>query len=232
MRNTDRLPLPHQPVASRIESRHNNRFGAVLSALYQFLQERYSSNGGDERRDAYSILVFNQLTEINVQNDMDSSIDQLMENALQASPSWGTNFSDALHSTEQVMEASWSPDRAPVVVFLSDGEGHLDEDIMRGLCDRAVSLGSPLSFWSISFGPYSRVLRKMADIAKDVASRAPRGSNAVAVPSAFCTAINTVQLARTFSNIATSLRKARASLINPTAPAPGLSVAPREMLLI
>lgn len=64
MRNTDRLPLPHQPVAGRIESRHNNRFGAVLSALYQFLQERYSSNGGDERRDAYSILVFNQLTEV------------------------------------------------------------------------------------------------------------------------------------------------------------------------
>lgn len=31
--------------------------------------------------------------------------------------------------------------RAPVVVFLSDGEGRLDEDIMRGLCDRAVALG-------------------------------------------------------------------------------------------
>ncbi|KAG9039495.1 hypothetical protein FS837_000976 [Tulasnella sp. UAMH 9824] len=232
MRNTDRLPLPHQPVAARIESRHNNRFGAVLSALYQFLQERYSSNGGDERRDAYSILVFNQLTEVNVQNDMASSIDQLLENALQASPSWGTNFSDALYSAERVMEESWSPERAPVVVFLSDGEGHLDEDIMRGLCDRAVVLGSPLSFWSISFGPYSRVLREMANIAKDVASRAPRGSNAVAVPSAFCTAISTVQLAKTFSNIATSLRKARASLINPAVPASGLSVAPREMLLI
>ncbi|KAG8915390.1 hypothetical protein FRC00_004958 [Tulasnella sp. 408] len=59
----------------------------------------------------------------------------------------------------------------------------------------------------------------MANIAKETATRAARGSGVPPIPCDFRTAINTVQLANAFSSIATSLRKTRGSLINPTAPA-------------
>lgn len=163
---------------------------------------------------------------------MTSSIDQLMANVIHASPSRGSNFTNALSTAHRVMEQSWSVERsatqimgysscadrdtcrAPVVIFLSDGEGRVDENVMRGLCNRAVALGyaqriepivnifrdltpwnsisTPLSFWSIAFGPKSRVLRAMADIANDVAGQVPRGSNSAPVPSSFCNAIDTV----------------------------------------
>ncbi|KAG8924199.1 hypothetical protein FRC01_011817 [Tulasnella sp. 417] len=72
----------------------------------------------------------------------------------------------------------------------------------------------------------------MADIAKEVAGQVPRGANSAPVPSSFCTAIDTVQLAETFSSIATSLRKTRASLVNPTAPTHNRSRASSSTLLM
>lgn len=64
MRHNDRRPLPDQPITRSIEARHNNRFGAVLSALYQFLQERNAAQFGNTRRDAYSVLVFNDTADV------------------------------------------------------------------------------------------------------------------------------------------------------------------------
>lgn len=64
MLGEDRQPLRDQPIAHRIAGRHNNRFGAVLSALYQFLQEQNSVLGSGPRRDAYSTIVFNHAAEV------------------------------------------------------------------------------------------------------------------------------------------------------------------------
>lgn len=229
MLGEDRQPLRDQPIARRIAARQNNRFGAVLSALYQFLQEQNSVLGSGPRRDAYSTIVFNHAAEVNTLHDLNSPIDQLVQNLLGVSPQGWTSFREALLRAREVMEQSWSTERSPVVVFLSDGEDRLERNAMEGLCNRAVALGTPLSFWSISFGPRSQVLQEMANIARDVARQAARGTGSTPVPCDFRNAINTVQLANTFSNIGTSLRKGRASLINPGAPAytrPGASNTP------
>ncbi|KAG9042497.1 hypothetical protein FS837_010772 [Tulasnella sp. UAMH 9824] len=124
-----------------------------------------------------------------ITHDTTSSVDQMVESLLGVTPTGGTNFRQALITARQVMEQSWSAER------------------------------KALSFWSISFGPQSDVLQEMAEIAKETATRAARGSGVPPIPCDFRTAINTVQLANAFSSIATSLRKTRASLINPTAPA-------------
>lgn len=216
MTGIDRKPLPNQPITPRLVYRHNNRFGAVLSALFQFLHERSAIFTDRTRRDSYSVVVFNHGVELKLSNNMTSSVSEIMSTVLDVSPDGGTDFPEALRAVQQVMEHSWSAERAPVVIFLSDGEGKLDNEVMNSLCERAVALGNPLSFWSISFGPYSQVLRAMADIAKDIASRESRGTpGRIPEPSDFLTAIDTIQLTQRFSNIATSLRKIRASLINP-----------------
>lgn len=64
MLEQDRQPLRDQPVARRIASHNDNRFGAVLSAFYQFLLERSSATNGIARRDAYSVIAFNDSTEV------------------------------------------------------------------------------------------------------------------------------------------------------------------------
>ncbi|KIO18759.1 hypothetical protein M407DRAFT_31571 [Tulasnella calospora MUT 4182] len=246
MLEQDCQPLRDQPIARRIASHNDNRFGAVLSAFYQFLLERSSA----PKRDAYSVIVFNGSTEIKMTHDTTSSIDQMVENLLRIKPTGGTNFRRALVTTRQVMEESWSADRSPVVIFLSDGEGCSEREAMTELCHRAVALGyewiihmssdvlpstpilylhtrKALSFWSISFGPHSGSLQEMADIAKETAIRVARGSGVSPVPCDFHTAINTVQLADVFSSIATSLGKTPTSLINPAAPAYARSDAPK-----
>lgn len=60
MLEQDLQPLRDEPIARRIASHNDNRFGAVLSAFYQFLLERSSAT----KRDAYSVIVFNGSTEV------------------------------------------------------------------------------------------------------------------------------------------------------------------------
>lgn len=57
MTYTDRRPLQGQPVTAKITRSNNNRFGAVLSAIYGFWITRSSGTTGP-RRDAYSVITF------------------------------------------------------------------------------------------------------------------------------------------------------------------------------
>ena len=58
----DYQPLPSTPVTQRVASKHNNRYGAVLSALYAFWTSREvaTRQGAPPgiRQDAYSIVLF------------------------------------------------------------------------------------------------------------------------------------------------------------------------------
>lgn len=62
MEDSDRGPLPNTPTTHLIRQRANNRYGAVLSALYGFWESRSNTLGpsgtGVLRRDSYSIVSF------------------------------------------------------------------------------------------------------------------------------------------------------------------------------
>ena len=58
----DHLPIEQTPVARRISSHHNNRYGAVISSLYAFWVARQASNLG--RRDVTSIILFDDRAEV------------------------------------------------------------------------------------------------------------------------------------------------------------------------
>jgi len=113
------------------------------------------------------------------------------------------------------MEAHWSSDRAPVVIFLSDGECGVSDNVIYDLCNRAVALKKPLSFHAVSFGDvaWSSSLRRMVTVAEQVAKAAPKDPLVPVVPCTYTDAIDTIRLTETFLNIADSLKKPRASLI-------------------
>jgi uncharacterized protein with von Willebrand factor type A (vWA) domain len=63
------------------------------------------------RRDAYSVVLFSDSTEIALVNDFTSSPDQLLESLLGEEAGGGTNFSLALHAAQSVMLQNWSTER-------------------------------------------------------------------------------------------------------------------------
>ncbi|EJD00191.1 uncharacterized protein FOMMEDRAFT_112544 [Fomitiporia mediterranea MF3/22] len=221
MTSTDRRPLPDYPASQRITRVANNRLGAVYCALHSFWSARAAAMNQastQARRDAYSAILFTGSASEVFSNDFTSSPDALLEKLLQYTAGGGTNFGVALSLTENILAQHWSTERTPIVIFLSDGECSVRDDVVYSLCRRAVSLGRAVSFQAVSFGPdgSSTFLRRMAQIAKEVEDRAPRDpllpANAV-VGSAYNIALDSVRLAETFLGIAESLRKTRGGLI-------------------
>lgn len=62
MGGQDHLPIERTPVATRISSQHNNRYGAAISSLYAFWVARQASNL--DRRDVTSIILFDTQAEV------------------------------------------------------------------------------------------------------------------------------------------------------------------------
>lgn len=62
-----------------------------------------SSGPGAARRDAYSVILFNESPTVVIANDYQSSADQLLDTCLAYSAGGGTNFAAALDSAQQVM---------------------------------------------------------------------------------------------------------------------------------
>ncbi|KAF8840150.1 hypothetical protein BDN67DRAFT_904164 [Paxillus ammoniavirescens] len=221
MGHKDRRPLPDTPASARIIRHSNNRFGAVLSSLYNFLLARdaaLDAGARGTRRDTHSVILFDSEVTQAVFNDADSSADQLLDTLLRYSTAMGTNFTSAIQTAQDVMQRGWSAERTPVVIFLSDGECRIQDQIVQALCRSATQLGKPLSFHAISFGrdSQSSTLRRMSQIALEAqrsAARDPLMPAAATVHSSYSEALDTVELATTFVGIAQSLSKPRGSLV-------------------
>jgi hypothetical protein len=115
MSSADRVPLQGTPVTQRIAAHHNNRLGAVYSALYAFWSARATAQtqAGQAilRRDAYSVILFDNNIDIPLENNFQSSSDDLLTAVLAHHARGGTNFNLALENIQTVMERRWSTDR-------------------------------------------------------------------------------------------------------------------------
>jgi len=173
-----------------------------------------AGGGNVNRRDAYSVILFDHSIHHSTDNDFTSSPDALLNSVLGYGSGGGTNYTLAVASALEVMERNWSTERAPVIIFLSDGECHIADENVRDICRRAVALGKPLSFHTVAFGPSNTTLKRMADIALEVQQGvAPDPMNPI-VPSSYTEAIDTIRLAETFLGLAESLKKPRGSLMH------------------
>jgi hypothetical protein len=198
--------------------------------LYSFWSARHAANAISQqdapaRRDAYSIILFDDSVSNVVTNDFESSADQLLDAVLQYQAGECTDFTIALRSARTVMEQYFSAERTPVIIFLSDGECEISDQTMQEFCQSAVDLGKPLSFQAVSFGHSSQsaYLRRMAEIAfiaQNAAPNDPLAPGAITVPSSYSEALSMVKLAETFLEIAESMRKPRGSLLRSGGSAP------------
>jgi hypothetical protein len=119
MSDTDSRPLPNRPGADLIIRHSNNRLGAVFSSLHAFWVSRSSAlnpGGGPaafgRRKDAYSVLFFDNNASICLQNDTDSTPDQLLRSLLGYSADGGTDSAAAISAAETVMRNCWSDARS------------------------------------------------------------------------------------------------------------------------
>ncbi|KAI0253470.1 hypothetical protein BJV78DRAFT_212142 [Lactifluus subvellereus] len=168
--------------------------------------------------DAYSVILFNGSTKEVLVNDTTSSPDELLKTLLRQPPAGGSrNIPAALHAAEAVMVQNWSPERTPIMVFLSTGQGPVSDEAIRDVCCSAIEHGKPLSLHAVSFGgetSSTSPLPKMANLALKIQKDAARSHTvpgATNIPSSFTTALDTVHLTSIFLGIEESLRKPRPS---------------------
>jgi hypothetical protein len=114
----DRRPLPGTPVTQRIAAYNDNRLGAVYSALYGFWAARHAAinaQGGGaaaQRRDAYSVVLFDHEIRVALENDFTSTPENLLGAVLQHRANGGTNYDLALTNAQLIMERRWSTERS------------------------------------------------------------------------------------------------------------------------
>ena len=117
MSKADQKPIPNAPGIDRIQSKANNRLGAVFSSLYSFwiarqaTFDRNAQYGGGVRKDAYSLIFFDSAPINCIENDFTSSPYELLTAALQYDAGGGTDFGRALKRTRNVMTLHWSNER-------------------------------------------------------------------------------------------------------------------------
>jgi len=101
----DIRPLPNTPSSDRITRRCNNRFGAVLSSLYNFRSARAAAVAGPQaaRWDSYSILFYHATMNVR-KNDFFSSPYQLLDATLHYAASRSTNFTVAVERAKSVVQ--------------------------------------------------------------------------------------------------------------------------------
>lgn len=92
------------------------RLDTVYSALHNFWSARNAgATRGQEpaftRRDAYSVILFNDWATPTLVNDVTSTPDQLLDIMLNQQANGGTNFTTALREAEDVMVENWSTER-------------------------------------------------------------------------------------------------------------------------
>ncbi len=114
---SDRLPLPNTPVTAQIQRVAHNRLGAVCSALYGFWTSRRAAVTGQaqaaptNRRDAYSVILFDHTPSTVLVNDFTSTPEGLLNTVLRYGAGGGTDFGSALDAAKVVMRQHWSTER-------------------------------------------------------------------------------------------------------------------------
>ncbi|KAI0250860.1 hypothetical protein BJV78DRAFT_1282923 [Lactifluus subvellereus] len=194
MSSMDRRPLANTPAADRIRRFADNRLGAVYSALYGFWSSRHAAvTAGQQiagaRRDAYSVVLFEEDTENVLVNDFTSTPDQLLARTM-------LNARTPIRLPPPGFFLTVHAIRTPIMIFLSDGQCDVSDEAIQDVCRSAVQRGKPLSFHAVSFGPdaSTATLRRMAQLALDIQNNAPRDPllpETASVPSSFTTALDT-----------------------------------------
>ena len=121
MSHDDLRPLPNTPVTPNIRQYNDNRLGAVYSSLYGFWTSRHAAlnavgeNAAVARRDAYSLILFNNLPVTYISNDFARSPDDLLNSLVSLRAGGWTNYTRALSEAQSLMVRHWSNERCAIL---------------------------------------------------------------------------------------------------------------------
>ena len=160
----DLRPLPNTPVTPNISRYNDNRLGAVYSSLHGFWTSRHAAlnaigqNAAIARRDAYSVILFDHTAVTCMSSDFTRSPDELLDSIVARQAGGGTDYTGALTEAQSIMVQHWSNERyaisvglhyrrrltyrrAPILIFLSDGECSVSDATVRSICRAAIDHG-------------------------------------------------------------------------------------------
>ncbi|CAG8434680.1 7782_t:CDS:10 [Diversispora eburnea] len=206
------------PVYQNLVQKHNNRTGAVYSAVYSFLETRIStvknntpSNVAAPPKDIVSLILFDSSSEIIVENQKLDNSNYFMQEMLKHGPRGGTNFDMAIQKAGVVIDRHFDPLKTNIIIFCSDGECGVPENQLKQICSRNKQKGSPLYLYTILFGTdaCSTSLERMKDIAKSYHPAASSGS----LKCQFSKIMTEVNLVNHLTGVAESLRRHKPALL-------------------
>ncbi|CAJ0912222.1 15411_t:CDS:2 [Entrophospora sp. SA101] len=191
MSHNDRKPLENirLGIREKIAQRHDNRLGAVYSAVYSFMETRLTSQRnltkGAINKDTVSLILFNSSTIVPIENQPLSDLDKFLDIMIEHSPCDGTNFELAIQKAGFLIDKYYDPTKTNIIIFLSDGEG-----------------GSP--------DAQLENILKMANIAQKYL---PANSSPQSLKCQYTKTIDEIALANHFTIVAESLRRHKPSLM-------------------
>ncbi|CAJ0875333.1 10269_t:CDS:10 [Entrophospora sp. SA101] len=214
----DRKPLENirSNIRQKIAQKHNNRLGAVYSAVYSFMETRLTSQRnltqGAINKDTISLILFNSSTIVPIENQPLSDADKFLGTMVQHNASGGTNFDLAIQKAGFLVDKYYDPTKTNIIIFLSDGKCGSPDARLENICRVNQQRGSPLYLYTVLFSSDSSSpsLVKMADIAQ---SHLPTNSSSQSLKCQFTRAIDEIALANYFTVVAESLRAHKPSLM-------------------
>ncbi|CAH1767672.1 9095_t:CDS:2 [Entrophospora sp. SA101] len=227
MSHNDRKPLENirLGIREKIAQRHDNRLGAVYSAVYSFMETRLTSQRnltkGAINKDTVSLILFNSSTIVPIENQPLSDLDKFLDIMIEHSPCDGTNFELAIQKAGFLIDKYYDPTKTNIIIFLSDGEGGSPDAQLENICRVNQQRGSLLYLYTILFGSDSNSqfvrffdsdpsLVKMANIAQKYL---PANSSPQSLKCQYTKTIDEIALANHFTIVAESLRRHKPSLM-------------------
>ena len=122
MSSTDLQPPRNTPSTVTISRYNNNRLGAVYSSLYRFWSSHQAAanatgqNAAVARRDAYSVVLFDDSAATIISNDSFLSPDNLLSSIVSHRASGGTDYTAALTAAQTLMVQHWNNERYVIPV--------------------------------------------------------------------------------------------------------------------
>ncbi|CAG8745069.1 36234_t:CDS:10, partial [Gigaspora margarita] len=216
MNGGDKKPLPNTPVYNLLKTNHDNRTGAVYSAVYSFMKARLAAQARSQlkstNKDTISLILFDDEVIVPFENHVLTDSKSMLNQMLPHKARGGTDFNLAIQKAGSLINNYFDPARANVIIFLSDGGCSTPKGQLEQICKYNNDKGNPLYLITVLFagGTDSPSLREMAEIA---GRHHPANTVGNALRCQFTSVMTEINLVNTFTSVAESLRVHNPSLM-------------------
>ncbi|RIB16915.1 hypothetical protein C2G38_2188736 [Gigaspora rosea] len=226
MNDKDCRPLCNNIKLLGLRHNHNNRLGAVMEAVFTFIETRNKSRKATQvgqmaiDRDTVSLILFDDYAKVAFENRNLANSKEILQEMMKYSAGGGTNFAKGIKSASNLIKTYHDPLKINLIIFLSDGYGSVPENELRDLCQLEKDLGQftgnsndyprMYSFLHSQNTPTVNSLEKMVMIANEYLTKC---SDKDSLKCEYVLAVDEIKLIDHFTHVAESLRKHKPTLL-------------------